>query len=84
MSITHNSQGYATLNGGTTGGKGGPTTTVSTYAQFSAAAAADDSARIIVVSGTIQQTADQIRVGANKSIIGKNSSASLSPPAFTI
>ncbi|KAL9618152.1 MAG: hypothetical protein Q9160_007102 [Pyrenula sp. 1 TL-2023] len=69
--------GYATLNGGTTGGKGGPTTTVSTYAQFSAAAAADDSARVIVVSGTIQQTADQIRVGANKSIIGKNSSAKL-------
>ena len=63
--------GYATTNGGTTGGRGGSTTTVSTYAQFTAAAS-DDSARIIVVSGTITQAADQVRVGANKTIVGKS------------
>ncbi|KAG4444159.1 hypothetical protein IFR05_000388 [Cadophora sp. M221] len=33
-SITDVADGYASLNGGTTGGKGGTTTTVSTYAQF--------------------------------------------------
>ncbi|MAD85547.1 MAG: hypothetical protein CL912_21515 [Deltaproteobacteria bacterium] len=64
------------LNGGTTGGKGGTTTTVSTYAQFTAAVSSD-TAKIVVVSGTITQTADQVKVGSNTSIIGKNSGAKL-------
>ncbi|TVY26093.1 putative pectate lyase B [Lachnellula hyalina] len=42
--------GYATQNGGTTGGNGGTVTTVSTLAQFTTA----------------------VRVGSNKSIIGKS------------
>lgn len=63
--------GYATQNGGTTGGKGGATTTVSTLAQFTAAVTNDATARIIVVSGTITG-AVQVRVGSNKSIIGKS------------
>lgn len=67
--------GYATLNGGTTGGKGGATTTVSTYAQFTAAVTGDD-ARVVVVSGTITQPA-KVRIGNNKSIIGANSNAKL-------
>ncbi|PQE18283.1 pectate lyase protein [Rutstroemia sp. NJR-2017a WRK4] len=63
--------GYATQNGGTTGGQGGTTTTVSTLAQFTAAVTNDATARIIVVSGTITG-AVQVRVGSNKSIIGKS------------
>ncbi|CZR58491.1 probable pectate lyase B precursor [Phialocephala subalpina] len=74
--ITDVPGGYASLNGGTTGGKGGTTTTVSTYAQFTAAVTSD-SAKVVIVSGTITQTADQVKVGSNTSIIGKNSSAKL-------
>ncbi|TVY55795.1 putative pectate lyase A [Lachnellula cervina] len=62
--------GYATQNGGTTGGNGGTVTTVSTLAQFTTACS-DDVARIIVVSGTITGSV-QVRVGSNKSIIGKS------------
>ncbi|CAG8980629.1 hypothetical protein HYALB_00012816 [Hymenoscyphus albidus] len=65
--------GYATQNGGTTGGKGGTVTTVSTLAQFSAVADNsknnDATPRIIVVKGTISG-ATQVRIGSNKSIIG--------------
>jgi len=67
--------GYATLNGGTSGGKGGATVTVSTLAQFTAAVAGTNPS-IVVVTGTISGAA-QVRVGSNKSIIGKNSSAKL-------
>lgn len=74
--ITDVATGYASQNGGTTGGKGGTTTTVSTYAQFTAAVAGD-SAKVVIVSGTITQTADQTKVGSNTSIIGKNSGAKL-------
>lgn len=68
--------GFASQNGGTTGGKGGTVTTVSTYAQFTAAVG-DDVARIVVLSGTITQTAAQVKVGSNKSIIGKDATAKL-------
>lgn len=62
--------GYASQNGGTTGGSGGTVTTVSTLAQFTAAVDEDDSTpRIVVVSGTIAGETD-IRIGSNKSIIG--------------
>jgi pectate lyase len=74
--VTDAANGYASLNGGTTGGKGGTTTTVSTYAQFTAAVSSD-TAKIVIVSGTITATADQVKVGSNTSIIGKNSSAKL-------
>ncbi|KDN62270.1 putative pectate lyase [Colletotrichum sublineola] len=44
--------GYATLNGGTSGGSGGTVTTVSTLAQFTAAVNEKDAAaRIVVVQG---------------------------------
>ncbi|KAL3418764.1 pectate lyase [Phlyctema vagabunda] len=62
--------GYATTNGGTTGGKGGTVTTVSTLAQFTAAVnEKDTTARVVVVSGTITG-AQQIRIGSNKTVIG--------------
>lgn len=62
--------GYASTNGGTTGGSGGTVTTVSTLAQFTAAVDEDDSTpRIVVVSGTISGETD-IRIGSNKTIVG--------------
>ncbi|KXG54461.1 Pectin lyase fold/virulence factor [Penicillium griseofulvum] len=68
--------GYASLNGGTKGGAGGTTTTVSSYAAFTAAVESDD-AKVVFVSGTISQKADQVRVGSNTSIIGKDAKAIL-------
>ncbi|KAF7717401.1 Pectate lyase [Penicillium ucsense] len=68
--------GFASQNGGTTGGAGGTTTTVSSYAAFTAAVKGD-AKKVVVVSGTITQTADQARVGSNTSIIGKDSNAKL-------
>lgn len=61
--------GYATLNGGTTGGKGGSTTTVSTLAQYTAAVG-DDTAKVVVVSGTINGPAKNVKIGSNKTIVG--------------
>ncbi|KAJ9626899.1 hypothetical protein H2203_003355 [Taxawa tesnikishii (nom. ined.)] len=75
-STTDGPVGYASQNGGTTGGQGGSTTTVSSLAQFTAAVTKDDTARVIVVSGTITGAA-KVYVGSNKSIIGADSSAKL-------
>lgn len=69
-------EGYASQNGGTTGGAGGTTTTVSTYAQFTAAVAGT-AKKVVILDGAITQTADQVKVGSNTSIIGKNSGAKL-------
>lgn len=68
--------GCASENGGTTGGAGGTSTTVSSYTAFTKAVSSDD-AKIVVVSGTISETADQARVGSNTSVIGKDSNAIL-------
>ncbi|KAF2640555.1 pectin lyase-like protein [Massarina eburnea CBS 473.64] len=74
--------GYATQNGGTTGGKGGSTTTVSTFAQFTAAVSGD-TAKIVVVSGAISSTGS-VKVGSNTSIIGKSSAAVLTGFTLTV
>ncbi|KAJ5855355.1 CAZyme family PL1 [Penicillium soppii] len=76
-SINDAATGYASQNGGTKGGAGGTTTTVSSYAAFTSAVSGD-SAKVVVVSGAITQTADQVRVGSNTSIIGKDANAILS------
>lgn len=60
--------GYASTNGGTTGGRGGSTTTVSTLAQFTKAADSDTK-RIIYVKGTIKGNA-RVKVKSDKTIIG--------------
>jgi pectate lyase len=60
---------------GTAGGAGGTTTTISTYAQFTAAVSGTDK-KFIIVDGAITQAADQVKVGSNTSIIGKDSGAS--------
>jgi pectate lyase len=67
--------GYASANGGTTGGAGGATTTVSDFASFSEAAAADGPA-IIVVEGTITG-AEVIRPASDKTIVGASGGAAL-------
>ncbi|TGZ82391.1 pectin lyase-like protein [Ascodesmis nigricans] len=59
--------GYATLNGG---GAGGPTVTVSSLTALQSAASGD-LATIILVSGKISGAA-VVKVGSNKSIIGKS------------
>ncbi|KAK0641352.1 pectin lyase fold/virulence factor [Cercophora newfieldiana] len=62
--------GFATLNGGTTGGSGGTVTTVSTLAQFTAAVGEKNLAPAVVfVEGVINGSA-KVRIGSNKTIIG--------------
>ncbi|KAL2818157.1 pectate lyase A [Aspergillus cavernicola] len=68
--------GYASLNGGTTGGAGGSTTTVSSYDELAAAVEGDEP-KIVIISGPITETADQIEIGSNTSILGADSSVVL-------
>jgi len=70
--------GFATQNGGTTGGTGGTTVTASTYADLKKYAESADRL-VILVKGTITNGAagGQIRVKANKSILGVGSTAFL-------
>ncbi|KAJ3511474.1 hypothetical protein NLJ89_g4080 [Agrocybe chaxingu] len=70
--------GFATLNGGTTGGVGGTTTTVSTLAALTAAVKGT-SKKIVIVSGkhplrTITGNA-VVSVGSNTSVLGKKGSS---------
>jgi pectate lyase len=71
--------GFATQNGGTTGGKGGTTVTVTNYADLKKHAESA-SPMIIMIQGTITNgtAGGQIRVKANKSLLGVGSSAFLS------
>ncbi|KAK4199241.1 pectin lyase fold/virulence factor [Triangularia verruculosa] len=62
--------GFATLNGGTTGGLGANATTVTTLAELTAAVSETNlSPAIILIKGAITGAA-KVRVGSNKSIIG--------------
>ncbi|KAI5848508.1 putative pectate lyase A [Morchella snyderi] len=64
--------GYATQNGGTTGGSGGTVTTVTTLAALTAAVAGD-AKKIVIVSGTLTSTESEgvaVRPGSNTSILG--------------
>lgn len=64
--------GYASTNGGTTGGNGGSTTTVSTLAQFTKAAESDGKLNI-VVKGSISGS-EKVLVQSDKTIIGQKGS----------
>jgi pectate lyase len=68
--------GFAGLNGGTTGGAGGTTTTVSSYPEFTQAVSGDEK-KVVYVSGHIKENTQQVSVGSNTSIIGKNADAIL-------
>jgi pectate lyase len=74
--------GYATLNGGTTGGQGGDTVQVSTQAELFAAIT-DDVPRIVKITGHIPLT-DLARVGSNKSILGTRATSGVSGSGFYI
>ncbi|EEB97444.1 hypothetical protein MPER_03237, partial [Moniliophthora perniciosa FA553] len=64
--------GYATLNGGTTGGSGGTQTTVSTLDALTSAVSGD-AKKIVLISGTITGNT-VVRVGPNTTVIGKSGS----------
>jgi pectate lyase len=49
---------------------------LSTYAQFTAAVAGT-AKKVVILNGAVTQTADQVKVSSNTSIIGKNSGAKL-------
>lgn len=65
--------GYATLNGGTTGGKGGATVEVSSLSELTAAVKGD-AASIVLITGPITGSGENVKIGSNKSVIGKDSS----------
>ncbi|KAH7073920.1 pectate lyase-like protein [Paraphoma chrysanthemicola] len=75
--------GYATLNGGTTGGKGGKTVQVASLAELTAAVKGD-AAQIVVITGPIKGNGENVKIGSNKSIIGKDSSAALENFTLTV
>ena len=75
--------GYATTNGGTTGGKGGKTVKVSTLAELTAAVKGDDAA-IVLITGPIKGSGDNVKVGSNKSIIGQDSKTILENFTITV
>lgn len=71
--------GYASLNGGTTGGAGGDTVRVSTYADFKAAVQAKE-AKIVLVEGTIRTTDGDgygLKIASDKTILGVDSSSTI-------
>lgn len=70
------SVGFASTNGGTTGGAGGSTVTVSNVDDLKLALTGDARA-IVIIDGTITGS-EKLRVGANKSILGKDNNAKLS------
>ncbi|MGC4064796.1 MAG: hypothetical protein QM784_09160 [Polyangiaceae bacterium] len=71
--------GFATLNGGTTGGLGGQVVTATTFAQLKTYAESS-TAYVILVSGTISNGAGggRISIKSNKSLVGVGSTAFLS------
>ena len=78
--------GFATLNGGTTGGSvGGTTVTASSYSQLKSYAESSTT-YVIMVMGTISNGANggQINVKSNKSIIGVGSTALLNGVGLNI
>jgi pectate lyase len=71
--------GYASLNGGTTGGKGGKTVTVKNYKDFKNAVQSNEKL-IIIVDGTIKTTEGgerELPIKSNKTIMGKDKNAKI-------
>lgn len=75
--------GYATMNGGTTGGKGGKTIEVSTLKDLEAAVKGDDAA-IVLITGPIKGASESVRIGSNKSVIGKDSSVIITDVTLSV
>jgi len=66
--------GYASIDGGTTGGQGFRTNTVTTADEFRAAAGSTEPLNIFV-TGTLDLGSGTVKVAANKTIIGVGSDA---------
>jgi pectate lyase len=73
---TGSPDGYATLNGGTTGGAAGPTVTVNNSTNFEFYVGAT-TPYTILVDGTINLGGSNVRVRDNKTIIGLGTNATL-------
>ncbi|WP_348798405.1 T9SS type A sorting domain-containing protein [Flavobacterium adhaerens] len=84
--------GFATENGGTTGGQGGTEVVVTTFADLKKYAETKDTKYIIKIAGTITGSGSvaeknyvgSIKVTSNKSIIGVDDSAFLDGVGFTV
>lgn len=71
--------GFATVNGGVTGGNGGTTQTVSTVSAFTSAVAANDP-RVIYVDGTLDLNGSgtgSVNINSHKTIIGLGTNAGI-------
>ncbi|KAK7185437.1 hypothetical protein DPSP01_001944 [Paraphaeosphaeria sporulosa] len=75
--------GYASENGGTTGGAGGSAVSVSTLAELQAAVKGDEAA-VITIASSIKGSGDNVKIGSNKSILGKDSSVVLENFTLTV
>ena len=84
--------GFATENGGTTGGAGGTEVTVTTFADLKKYAETKDTKYVIKLSGTITGSGSvanknyvgSVNIASNKSIIGIDDKAFLDGVGFTI
>jgi len=74
--------GYASMNGGTTGGQGGQTVTVSSQSELEAALKGD-TAKIVKVNGIIKLSSE-VAVGSNSSIIGANANSGFTGAGLVI
>lgn len=75
--------GFATQNGGTSGGKGGKTVEVASLSELQAAVKGEDAA-IVLITAPIKGSGENVKIGSNKSVIGKDSSAVLTDFTLTV
>lgn len=75
--------GFATQNGGTSGGKGGKTIEVGSLSDLEAAVKGDDAA-IVLITSPIKGSGENVKIGSNKSVIGKDSSVVLTDFTLTV
>jgi pectate lyase len=75
--------GFATQNGGTSGGKGGKTIEVGSLSELEAAVKGEDAA-IVLITSPIKGSGENVKVGSNKSVIGKDSSVVLTDFTLTV
>ncbi|KAG9092171.1 hypothetical protein FS749_015950 [Ceratobasidium sp. UAMH 11750] len=75
--------GYATLNGGTTGGAGGATTTVTSLAALRSAVAGT-SPKIVKISGIITGDGEVIDIGSKTTVLGVGSNSGVTGGGFRI
>ncbi|KAF7327187.1 Polysaccharide lyase family 1 protein [Mycena kentingensis (nom. inval.)] len=75
--------GYATQNGGTTGGAGGPTTTVTSLAALRAAVLSG-TAKIVQISGIISGDGETIDIGNHTTVVGIGANSGITGSGFRV